>query len=825
MTTLSDAKLAALQTLTGTTGHVNDLEALYLSQLITGPAVSDTIQDLWDQVFTEAAIPAGQFNDRWYAYMDFILAPATQDGYNGRSQEYWDGGGTPLVPPFTPYDTLILASSPVAYYRLDETAGLVMADSSGNANDGDYTATVTLGQPLIVNDGGKSALFSGAAGSFANIKTGVMDVPTSTSPKSLECWFNTTDTVGPLMVARGPTGTPILGIYMGHDGLQVGNGQIFVLMRDNLSLGLSTLASPLTYNDGLDHHVVVTLDAAKNFILYIDGAPVHTSVHILTVGINTNDPQFGEDAITTGGAPHFSFNGRIDNGAIYDVTLNAATVLAHFNLGFVPLQPPLVNLLHWLDMSDASGVWQDTAGTIPAVDGVKFARVDNKGSDSANFLNGASTQQPVYRTAALNGKNIGDFDHGGTFRRMQAVSAAGSDPSVNGFSIAVVARLNNPQPGAAGGNELAAFSASYRLDQNNGTISGRSDVTTLFPTGAAFGDQIIHVNPYCPNQWYLFYVTSDPADVHDFAFTSPGPEIPGTVANPIFAIPAGNQFGIDMISGDAHIAEAFWWDGPLTTTERAALRAYVDSKYGVFAPGVCTYPQPPFAANLQHWWDFSDRSTLFTDTAGLNVVTSDLDTIRRVNDKGLAGDDLLDAGSSMTFHQNVVTGYPVTRSGTAQAAPRFTSQALATPPGGGTGFAQAMVNRATAVPAGNSKITQIDNGPSNISFETGFGSWAEEHQLPGFTGSNKAILINEWVEQVVTDGTTFGAHIVHVSGAADVVLPQGYLSQAGTPVEIFATQIRGEIAEMLVYDRDLSAAEVLTLSAYFDAKYATLPHL
>ena len=232
-----------------------------------------------------------------------------------------------------PYDSLILASSPVAFYKLDETVGLVMADSSGNANDGDYTGTVTLGQPQVVNDGGNSALFSGVAGSFANIMPGVMDVPTSTSPKTLECWINTFDTVGPIMVARGPSGTPVFGIYMGNDGLQAGNGQIFVFMRDNLALGISTLASPLTYNDGANHHIVVTLDALKNYILYVDGVAVHTSVHILTVGINTNDPQLGEDAITTGGAPHGSFNGRIDNAAIYDVALSAGTVLAHYNAG------------------------------------------------------------------------------------------------------------------------------------------------------------------------------------------------------------------------------------------------------------------------------------------------------------------------------------------------------------------------------------------------------------------------------------------------------------------------------------------------------------
>ncbi len=589
MTQLADSKLAALQTLTGATGTVQDLEAAYL--VLLGATVSRTIVDQWGEVFDNATIPAGQHNDRWMAYMDSILAPATEFAYNDREREYWDGGGTPIGPV----------------------------------------------------------------------------VPT---------------------------------------------------------------------------------------------------------------PPF----------------------------------------------PTVAPLLHWMDIADAGAVWQDTAGTIPAVDGVKFARVDNKGNDLTPFLNAAPSQQPVYRTAALNGKNIGDFDHGGTIRKMQATSATASNPPATGFTMAVVARLNNPQPGAAGQNELLAFSASYRINQNNPGIGGNSDVTTLFPTGAAFGDLVEHVNPYCPNQWYLFYVTVDPADVDDFAFTSPGPEVPGTVANPIFPIPGGNTFGVDMITGDVHIAEAFWWDGPLTTTERAALRSYINSKYGVFAPGTCTYPQPPFQANLTHWWDFSDRATLFTDTAGLNPVESDLDTIRRINDKGLAADDLFDAGSSIFFFQNVVTGYPVARAITAQAAPRFTSQALATVVGGVSGITIATFNRYTAAVGGLTKQFQIDNGPTNVSFETAFGSWSEEHQLAGTTVSNKVVVTNEWIWMYMSDGTgILNRHQIGTAGAAKVDLPQSYAIQAGTPVEIDANQFRGEITEILVYDRDISAAEQLTLIAYFDAKYGVAP--
>lgn len=815
MTTLSDAKLLALQTLTANTGHVNDLEQEYLLLLITGPPVSSTIDGLWDQVFTEAAIPAGQFNDRAVQYIKSIHGAPPSEDYNAHWQFYWEQGGTPLVPPGP------MPPSPgtlIHWFDVTDPTQ-VFQDVAG-------TIPAADGLPLrhITNKGLSSNVVTqaGAAPTYqAGYINGLAVAENLTSPDVLS---------GVNMTGTSPLAKTFVAIFK-SDG----------------SAGF-----PFDWTDvGLDvHHIEIV--AAGNFQTRYNGGnedttkPVVAEEWLWVLG-SINSTLFVSE--TAGGVVAFgtSSTAQVQGGDVMNLGAflgQWSEVLVWNNQLSVPdraafdayvtakygaqmpffLPPRLSELSHWLDFS-GPGVWQDTAGTIPAADGLPIARVDNRGSDAANFITAPPTQQPIYRTGALNGRPIGDFDHGGTFRRMQAISAGGADPPTTGFTMAVVARLNNPQPGAAGQNELTAFSASYRMDQNNGIVGGRSDVTTLFPTGAAFGDHIEHVNPYDPGSWYLFYVTVDIANVHDFAFTSPGPEVPGTTANPLFTIPAGNQFGVDMITGDAHVAESFWWDAPLNTEERAALVSYVASKYGVFAPAVVTYPQPPFQANLQHWWDFSDRSTLFTDTAGLNPVESDLDTIRRVNDKGTAGDDLFDAASTMTFHQSVVTGYPITRSNIAQAAPRFTSQALATPPGGGTGFAQAMVNRAFAVPPGNGKITQIDNGPSNISFETGFGNWAEEHQLPGFQGSNKAIVINEWVEQVVTDGTTFGAHIVHVSGAADVVLPQGYLSQAGTPVEIFATQIAGEIAEMLVYDRDLSAAEVLTLSAYFDAKYIALPHL
>ena len=113
--------------------------------------------------------------------------------------------------------------------------------------------------------------------------------------------------------------------------------------------------------------------------------------------------------------------------------------------------------------------------------------------------------------------------------------------------------------------------------------------------------------------------------------------------------------------------------------------------------------------------------------------------------------------------------------------------------------------------------------PNNISIEWVFANWAEEHPASGTTQSNKPLVSNEWVWQYVTDGINFGRHKVGASGAVEVDLAQGYAQQANNNVSFGNND--GYISEVLVYDRDLSAAELAQLTAYFDAKYGVLPYV
>ncbi len=69
------------------------------------------------------------------------------------------------------YATQVMNYAPLAYYRLGETSGTVANDSSGNAYNGTYTGTVTLGDPsLIINNGGDLAV--GGDGTTAYVRVG-----------------------------------------------------------------------------------------------------------------------------------------------------------------------------------------------------------------------------------------------------------------------------------------------------------------------------------------------------------------------------------------------------------------------------------------------------------------------------------------------------------------------------------------------------------------------------------------------------------------------------------------------------------------------------
>jgi hypothetical protein len=97
-------------------------------------------------------------------------------------------------------------------------------------------------------------------------------------------------------------------------------------------------------------------------------------------------------------------------------------------------------LATWLDATDGSTLWANTAGTTPApwAGGSKVARWDDKSGRGFHQLQGTDSNRPLYEGHTINGVRALRFD---TWHFMQA-SANAFGSSISNAMIAVVYRLN-----------------------------------------------------------------------------------------------------------------------------------------------------------------------------------------------------------------------------------------------------------------------------------------------------------------------------------------------------------------------------------------------
>ena len=62
------------------------------------------------------------------------------------------------------YSAAVLADGPLAYYRLGDSSGTTMTDSSGNGRNGTYAGSPTLGAPgLVIGDTDTAVTFNGTS--------------------------------------------------------------------------------------------------------------------------------------------------------------------------------------------------------------------------------------------------------------------------------------------------------------------------------------------------------------------------------------------------------------------------------------------------------------------------------------------------------------------------------------------------------------------------------------------------------------------------------------------------------------------------------------
>jgi Concanavalin A-like lectin/glucanases superfamily len=249
--------------------------------------------------------------------------------------------------PGSTYDSAVLALSPYAYYRLDETSGTTAADTSGHGHNGTYEGTpgthYTLGQASIVPGTSYTAKFFAANpgapkvalpsvpfglinGSWAGDFTVTLWAkPDSSAVSQAAGMIEVNDYYfGQLSSSITPSTSPYFGAY------PIANW----------------FSSSGTFADGNAHMLALvvrhsTTSTKCDLFLYVDGALNNSAGSTTCAGGNetysTNAGVAGRVSYSSGAGGYF---GQVGGVAIFSGALTASQIAGLYNPGPTPTPSP-----------------------------------------------------------------------------------------------------------------------------------------------------------------------------------------------------------------------------------------------------------------------------------------------------------------------------------------------------------------------------------------------------------------------------------------------------------------------------------------------------
>jgi hypothetical protein len=233
------------------------------------------------------------------------------------------------------YAEAVLASKPVAYWRLGEMEGPRAHDVSPNRHDGTYGDGIAFfleGPPS--NAFSKEGINRAAHFAGGRLTTGLDRMG---STYSMECWFwnglpNTARAVTGYIFSRGVDGdVQAAGDHLGIGGTAGSSGRLIFfngnernhLLRGNAEIKVRTW-----------NHVVLVRDG-RDVRVYLNGNPQPD----IAGEIDRTVPANGAEVFVGGRNDNFAnFEGKIDEVSVYDRALTAREVSAHFRASGGPLR-------------------------------------------------------------------------------------------------------------------------------------------------------------------------------------------------------------------------------------------------------------------------------------------------------------------------------------------------------------------------------------------------------------------------------------------------------------------------------------------------------
>lgn len=219
----------------------------------------------------------------------------------------------------TTYSASVKRAKPALYWRLNDTSSTA-ADASGNKRTGTYANVYQATAGAIAGDAAIATYGNHTSGAYRNAKV------TPSATFSAQLWFKTKTHVGGKLLgfenAKTGYGTRYdRSVYMTNDG---------TLAFGTYTWKLATVTTPKSYNDGAWHMVTAT-QGSTGMRLYVDGD--------LVASRNETGAESGSGYWRLGGGnlTHWpsvptssNFEGTLDEFAIYNTALSAATISAQY---------------------------------------------------------------------------------------------------------------------------------------------------------------------------------------------------------------------------------------------------------------------------------------------------------------------------------------------------------------------------------------------------------------------------------------------------------------------------------------------------------------
>jgi hypothetical protein len=245
------------------------------------------------------------------------------------------------------YPSTVLSQGPVGYWRLNETVQptqppFIAANSGtvGAGGNGEYRDVVRGALPgaIVSEPGNAAAKFLGLTDGN-RVRIPYQPQWNQTGPYSIEFWAKPGQTAAIQCPAASvefiPTPTQRNGwlFYQGDSALATGNGWVFRQYNSSSLTAQTGAAVNMTLDTNQWYHVVGVFEG-NSIKVYVNGVLGGSTAFTTTARANTNpDIPLTFGARADGVSGFFTYNGMVDESAVYNVALTEAQVLAHYQAG------------------------------------------------------------------------------------------------------------------------------------------------------------------------------------------------------------------------------------------------------------------------------------------------------------------------------------------------------------------------------------------------------------------------------------------------------------------------------------------------------------